>query len=251
MLGLTSITFRSLDAEKIIALVRDAGLDGIEWGGDIHVPPDGPDANKRAEYISAKTIEAGLKVLSYGSYYKLCTGQDFSGVLRTAHALKAPIIRVWAGNLGSTAADEGHYQKVSEEFRDISARAADYGIKVALEYHRGTLTDTCESAKKLIDMTNHKNAFLYWQPNPDLPVTEHYREIKTLLPRIIQVHVFQWEKNNVRRPLDEGKKVWQEYMHLLGADKNYIMEFVKDDSVECFRSDAVILSKLSAEVLNH
>jgi len=35
--GWVSITFRSLTAERIIALVRQAGLSAIEWGGDIHV----------------------------------------------------------------------------------------------------------------------------------------------------------------------------------------------------------------------
>ncbi|NDC87712.1 MAG: sugar phosphate isomerase/epimerase, partial [Bacteroidetes bacterium] len=37
--ALLSITFRSLQAERIIALAAQAGLDGIEWGGDVHVPP--------------------------------------------------------------------------------------------------------------------------------------------------------------------------------------------------------------------
>lgn len=36
--GMTSVTFRKKSAENVIALVKEAGLDGIEWGGDIHVP---------------------------------------------------------------------------------------------------------------------------------------------------------------------------------------------------------------------
>jgi sugar phosphate isomerase/epimerase len=36
--ALASVTFRHLTFEEIIELVRKAGLDGIEWGGDIHVP---------------------------------------------------------------------------------------------------------------------------------------------------------------------------------------------------------------------
>jgi hypothetical protein len=36
--GLVSVTFRQLSAEEIIKLVVCAGLEGIEWGGDIHVP---------------------------------------------------------------------------------------------------------------------------------------------------------------------------------------------------------------------
>ena len=36
--GMTSVTFRKKSAEDVIAIVKEAGLDGIEWGGDIHVP---------------------------------------------------------------------------------------------------------------------------------------------------------------------------------------------------------------------
>ena len=36
--GLVSVTFRELASREIVALVANAGLDGIEWGGDVHVP---------------------------------------------------------------------------------------------------------------------------------------------------------------------------------------------------------------------
>ena len=36
--GVCSVTFRNLNVERIIELVVEAGLDGIEWGGDVHVP---------------------------------------------------------------------------------------------------------------------------------------------------------------------------------------------------------------------
>lgn len=36
--GLVSITFRKLSPGEIVELVATAGLVGIEWGGDVHVP---------------------------------------------------------------------------------------------------------------------------------------------------------------------------------------------------------------------
>ena len=36
--GLVSITFRDLEANEIIDLVKKSGLTAIEWGGDVHVP---------------------------------------------------------------------------------------------------------------------------------------------------------------------------------------------------------------------
>jgi hypothetical protein len=84
MTGLASVTFRSLSTGRIIGLAKNANLDGIEWGGDIHVPP-GDIA--LAVKIRVETLKAGLKVLSYGSYYKTLTGGVFTPVLETAVAL--------------------------------------------------------------------------------------------------------------------------------------------------------------------
>jgi len=36
--GLVSVSFRALSPSEIIPMVVSGGLQGIEWGGDIHVP---------------------------------------------------------------------------------------------------------------------------------------------------------------------------------------------------------------------
>ena len=65
--GLLSVTFRSLPFERIIDLTVQAGLDGIEWGGDVHVPPG---ELKLAERIGQAARGAGLVNFSYGSYWR-------------------------------------------------------------------------------------------------------------------------------------------------------------------------------------
>lgn len=246
MIGLTSVTFREFSPEKIITLAKSAGLQGIEWGGDVHVPPGGRDAagNSIAAVVGEKTAAAGLRVLSYGSYYKLCAGFDFAPVLATALTLGAPLIRIWAGATASASADENYYRKAAGELRDVCRSAAEAGVKIGLEYHRGTLTDTAGSAKKLVLLTDQQNLRLYWQPNPDLSIAEHHREITLLLPWISQIHVFFWEKGDSRRPLAEGETVWKGYAKLLGPDKNYIIEFVLDNREENFLADAQVLARL-------
>ena len=37
--GLTSVTFRQLSVGEIIALARETGCTGIEWGSDVHIKP--------------------------------------------------------------------------------------------------------------------------------------------------------------------------------------------------------------------
>ena len=37
--GLTSVTFRQMSVDEIIALARETGCTGIEWGSDVHIKP--------------------------------------------------------------------------------------------------------------------------------------------------------------------------------------------------------------------
>ena len=81
--GLTSVTFRELSAAEVLCLAKEAGLAGLEWGGDIHLPPECPEL---AEELARRTAQAGLRSLSYGSYHRLCQGMDFQPVLKAAAA---------------------------------------------------------------------------------------------------------------------------------------------------------------------
>lgn len=241
--GLTSITFRQLDADKIIALAAAAGLDGIEWGGDVHLPPG--ETGLAAE-IAAKTAAAGLRVLSYGSYFRLCEGGDFPPVLESAACLGAPNIRVWAGNKHPAQADEAYRRTAARELGEICARAAERGITVSLEYHRGTLTETAEGALELLSRAGHPGARTYWQPNPDISHAENCRELSAVKDYLSNIHVFQWRGANVRYPLSEGRAEWAGYLAAAGeACGACILEFVKDDSPEQFAGDAAELLRWS------
>lgn len=246
MTGLTSVTFRQLAVEDIIDLAVKAGLQGIEWGGDVHVPAG---EKELAESVREKTEAAGLRVLSYGSYYRLGKGMEFVPVLESAKALGAPVIRIWGGTFGSANASEEDYLRLSAELRSVCAIAAADGIRIALEYHRNTLTDCKESALKLLNLTGASNLTCYWQPNPELPVEEHLREIEAVLPYFSNVHVFHWsfDGKNVRHPMEEGKEVWKQYLDALsqcGHPFDTIMEFVPDDSPAQFLADAKVLKEL-------
>ena len=84
--GLVSVSFRQKTPEEIIALVEQCGLDGIEWGGDVHVTPGDTE---NAGRIGDLTRQAGLEVLAYGSYFR--PGEQraaaFAPVLASAKAL--------------------------------------------------------------------------------------------------------------------------------------------------------------------
>lgn len=257
--GLVSITFRQKTPEEIARLVKEAGLQAIEWGGDVHVP----HGNTEAACAAAEVTRAhGLEVASYGSYYRLGAGDsvntvDLPDIVETARALGAPQIRVWAGNVASADADEGCYQAVAADAHRAADLAAPHNIRIAYEYHGNTLTDSIESAVKLLSMTRHPNIDTNWQPINGADEPTNLRSVESVLPRLGNLHVFHWTKKPgggmERHPLAEGRERWLAYLRRVqaaGGDRTCLLEFVEGDTVEQFQQDATTLRELVAEANN-
>lgn len=244
--GLVSVTFRKLSPREIAGLVKKAGLRGIEWGGDIHVP-HGDLA--RAREVREITMEHGLTTAAYGSYYRAGQGEGagpaFEQVLETAVELGAPTIRVWPGTAGSDVVDEEGRWKVIHDLRRIAGLAAKAGVSVSTEFHGGTLTDTNESAGKLLVEVDHPNLFTYWQPHNGEATDVCVAGLREVLPRVTNVHVFHWWPTPAERhPLADGAERWAEFWKVIkqaSGDRYALMEFVQDDAVEAFERDAVTL----------
>ena len=64
-LGLCSVTFRRLSPGEVVAAAVAAGVDGIEWGADVHVPPGDRSV---ADEVARWCTDAGIACPSYGSY---------------------------------------------------------------------------------------------------------------------------------------------------------------------------------------
>lgn len=240
--GLVSITLRQLSPEQILALCSEAGLSAIEWGGDIHVPPNDLENAQRVGFL---TRACGLSVAAYGSYYRLgvseAQGLSFSAIAATAAALGAPLIRVWAGNKGSVEMDTAEREAVIADARRIAEIAAARDLRVAYEYHRNTLTDTRESVGQLLAETDLPTL---WQPTIGWDSAEQLTSLEAVLPRLEHVHVFQWLKDGTRRPLSDGEKPWREFLRLLqplDRPVPLLLEFVENDDPENVRRDAATL----------
>ncbi len=246
--GLCSISFRELSVDEMVDLCQKAKIDGIEWGGDVHVPPGDIEL---AQSVKAKTEAAGLKVCSYGSYYR-CDSEEsaFSEVLDSADALGATVIRVWAGRKGSNDADADYRAEVAEHLRRAVIAAREMDITIALEYHGGTLTDTQASAQQLLNEVGLPELKLYWQPRTAQgDLKSNLAELKAALPHLAHVHCFHWGKAGFkeRHPLLDGTSDWKAYLEPIRAlegDRYVILEFVKDNSPEQFLEDASVLRSL-------
>ena len=252
--GLVSVSFRTLSPDAVIELVARGGLSGIEWGGDIHVPHGNSDVAGR---VGRATRSAGLEVLAYGSYYRVGADDpdEFRGVLDSALAIEAPIIRVWAGpkvpslDLGAEAIAAVYADAVR-----IADMAAVEGLALVFEWHDNSLTDRTEAAAALLAAADRPNVGTYWQQRKQRDLASRLRDMDTALPYLRGLHMSHLDtENDGRLPLCEGRNNWIAYLEkALTAPGDHILpaqiEFVKDDDPEQFLRDAECLKDLLASV---
>ncbi|WP_247982220.1 sugar phosphate isomerase/epimerase family protein [Microbacterium sufflavum] len=240
--GLCSVTFRALEPARIVALAAAAGLEVIEWGGDVHVPP-GDVA--RAEEVARLTADAGLAVASYGSYFRAGAAESLTAVLDSAAALGADRVRVWAGSTGSAAATPRERAEVVTRLRAAAVEAAARGIGLALEFHSGTLADTAEAALRVLAEVDHPALSSYWQPTVGAPDADALEEYRRLAAYVSAVHVFSWWPRTERHPLRTREALWTRVAAEAAAaerpPRDALLEFVPDDDPAHLAGEAAAL----------
>lgn len=248
--GLVSVSFRKLSPGEIIDAVKNAGLEGIEWGGDIHVPSGNTDI---AKHVYKLTEEAGLKVFAYGSYYRVGFStnipDDFSKVLNCAILLHAPVIRVWAYNKGSAEVTESEFNRLVEESRIIADMAQPFGINISFECHGNTYTDDYNASLRLINEINRQNFSMYWQPNQLKSDEYNIDAAKALSSITTNIHTFHWDSKQ-RFPLSHGMEIWSQYIDCFRTPQiphAFLLEFMHDDAVESLFDTAQTLKALLVE----
>lgn len=250
--GLVSVTLRHLPPEEVVRAAVAARLTSIEWGGDVHAPPLDATLLGRCREASAA---AGLRIASYGSYWKagISSAEDGEAVLETASILGAPRARVWAGALGSEHADADTRVLVVHALRSIARRAADLGLEIAVEHHPDTLSDTAAMTLRLLDEVASDVVTTYWQPNVGQATPLALAELDVLLEsvpeRLSAVHVFSWWPAHERHALATRHDLWAPALDRIrgtAPDCDVMLEFVPDDSVEVLVDEARTLRRLLA-----
>jgi sugar phosphate isomerase/epimerase len=237
------VAFRAQSIDEVASLAADAGLEGIEWGGDVHVPPGDGAAMRRARDACS---DAGLDCPTYGSYLVAGRDDEHSAdlAIQTAVDLGATTIRVWAGTTGSSAADARQREAVADTLRAWGARAAAAGTQIGLEYHAGTLTDSAASTLALLDAVDSASVATYWQPRDGDAGADDLAELSDIGARLAHVHVFWWRTWLARFPLAEGEHFWREALAAVAAcpgrpaGRWAHIEFVRGDDPDQLRLDA-------------
>lgn len=242
--SIASVTFRSKTIQEIVLIAQTAGLNAIEWGGDVHVPPGNREAACAALY---NTKACGLTISAYGSYYRCRNQEDFLPVLETALLLETSVIRIWAGTVSSRLVSLENRLDIVRCLRNIVRLATICGCRVVTEYHADTLTDTLESTQRLLDEVPGLRTL--WQPPIGLTQVENLAAVTCLKGQIEGFHVYHRDKQGACRPLLEGKKDWASYLTATQETPPCFatLEFVRDNSEQQFYKDALTLHQLLKE----
>lgn len=246
MLGLVSISFRELDYKQLVDICVKDGIQAIEWGADVHVPPNDLEHAKK---VRAYCDEHHIVCPTYGSYYHIGVPDHvgnthpFSDLIATAKILGAKTIRIWPSKTASSDATPAFLAQCVAELKELCALAAKDDINVAMEYHWNTLTDTAESTLNIIKATESSHMKTFWQMNYERTPEEHLKELQLLEGHIANIHCYFWE-GRTRLPLKEGETAWKSYIAQLKSQNiPFMLEHLKDDSLVQLAEDAAVLKQ--------
>lgn len=252
-LGLVSKTFNDLSVHEVLNIMKENALNVIEWSGDVHVPPDNLE---HARHVAELTRQAGIEIVQYGSYYRLCEHENiyegFMPVMDTAEALGTDTIRVWAGSVASEKADDEYIERFISELELLSDLAAERGMSITFEYHAHTIFDSYMIAMDILLALDRKNVYINWQPGTGVSLLFCVFELKCLIKFVKNAHVFccavSGEDMRIEhRALIEGKDDWRQFVNVLnGKDRSLLMEFVVDNSPAQLAEDVKVMRDILA-----
>lgn len=247
--GLCSVSFRQLPASEVIRLAAEAGLDCMEWGGDVHAPPSlGADALRA---LGDATRAAGLSVCSYGSYHRLGVSDpaELPSVLAAAKALGAPVVRVWAGAKGTAECPPEERKAVHAAAREAAAFAAREGLCLSFECHPHTLTDDPAEALSLLAEGSADALCTHWQPNQFHDEEWNLAYARAVARRVRIVHCFHWTLGRdgrvERHPLADGAALWRRRLAALPTGMVVLAEFLPGDDPARLPVEAAVLREIA------
>lgn len=222
--GFTSTSFRQIrNTEKIAQTARRAGADVIEWGGDIHVKnlSDAAQAKKLSDAY-------GIGVCSYGSYYRIGSGNtdEWKKICEIAAAMGCSSVRVWLGNKDSEKTDSAEYARLVEDARSICETAEKYALRVCPECHDGTYNNNTDAFLKIHADVGAENFRTYFQSRYKRLGYDLDR-IERTLPLIESVHVSYSEQTREQLPRHDGTYIDKllEKLVSAGFDGNLLVEY--------------------------
>ena len=234
--GVCSISFRKYSIQEIIDAAASAGLDGIEWGSDVHAPCR--DEQRLTEIVALQQ-KYGIRCCSYGTYFRagVDAPEDIEPYIKAAKRLGTDVLRIWCGSKDSEKYTAEQKEALFEQCRAIARIAQREGVTVCMECHHDTFTNSLDGALALMQAVDSEHFRMYWQPNQHVSVQRNLAYAKAIAPYTKVIHVFHW-KGEGKYPLSEATALWGEYLAPFAADVPLLLEFMPDGRPESLIAEA-------------
>ena len=238
-LGLVSISFRDKTPSQILKAMNDCGLSFIEWGSDVHAPPQ-----KAAEIADVQKMY-GVECSSYGTYFRFGTNplSELCEYIYAAKMLGTDILRLWCGNKNSEDYSQKEKESLFYECREASEIAKKHNVILCMECHNRTYTNSTLASLELMENVNSPYFRMYWQPNQFKSFEENMEYAKAISPYTKNIHVFNW-RGEQRYSLHEGIKEWKAFLSAFGKEHTLLLEFMPDDKIETLQYELEALKEI-------
>ena len=238
--GLCSVSFRKHTPEEILRAMKAADLSVIEWGSDVHCPPD------KAEEIFELQKQYGIKCCSYGTYFRLGVTpiEELAAYIRAVKMLGTDVLRLWCGDKNSEDYAESGKRELFTVCKEAAEIAEAEDVTLCMECHNNTYTNAKESALELMRAVDSEHFRMYWQPNQHKSEEENVLYAKLLSPYTKNIHVFNW-KDKEKYPLRDAKDVWKSYLSCFDDNINLLLEFMPDNKIESLKNEAAALREIA------
>lgn len=241
-LGLVSASFRGHTPREILIAMKEAGLEYIEWGSDIHAPQY--DKQRLVEIASLQD-HYKIKCSSYGTYFRLGeTDIDaLEEYINAAKILGTDILRLWCGSSSNKKMTDAQKTRLIDDCKRAASIAEGNGVVLCMECHKDTFTEDPYDAVSLMKELNSPNFRMYWQPFQWINESENLKIAEMISPYTINLHVFNW-KGSIRLPLDNAIESWRTYLCKFPAPRTLLLEFMPDDKLETLKTEADALREI-------
>jgi sugar phosphate isomerase/epimerase len=188
---------------QALKLFRAAGLDAAEVIYQDGYTSGLPQGDRRAALEALKAAEGeGLPIIGLTPYTTAINALDesewrggvdeFRGAIETAHLLGADRVRVYAGSWHPGDADHARrWAKLREALQTLAPEAEQAGVRLCVENHFGTMTQTAAETAALVREVAHPAVrVLYDQANLTFTHDETFEEAFAVQGDLIgHVHV--------------------------------------------------------------
>ena len=198
-----SNVFKFEELEKGLRFIAGLGYDGTEFW-EKHLSQ--LNVGELADLLG----ELGLAAAQICPYFNFTgTRQEWEESIRIAEtyidyslSLGKPLIRVFTGKVGSAEATPDEWRAGVEGLRKVCGMARPEGVAFALETHHGSLMDTLESTRRLLDEVGMDNLGVNYQPGPKMGPWRDW--VEQLGERIVHLHCHNYDDEGKMTFLGEG-----------------------------------------------